>query len=326
MNLDLRPLTVSEFLDRTFSIYRHRFLLFVGLMAPQAVLALVTSLVANWISHSFSSDPNVDPLKLIVPLMIGGGALIVLMVLHYAVYALGSGATAAAVSDLYGRLQPEIGSAYRAAWRRVGPLLWLTFQISVRLFLVLLLCLGPPFALFFAAVAAEPTGTSAAVLGAVSALLLLFSMVVAMVVVIYMILRYAVAVPAVVLEPIGARAALRRSIALMRGRMLAALLLTACTVAVSVAASVMLQTPFAIGAMAVGPETKTGFLLTMIGTVTGTIGQGLTSPLIVIGMAVLYFDARVRHEALDLQIMTDALAAPVPSPAPGLTPVAPPPL
>ena len=30
MNLDLRPLTVSEFLDRTFSIYRHRFLLFVG--------------------------------------------------------------------------------------------------------------------------------------------------------------------------------------------------------------------------------------------------------------------------------------------------------
>ena len=44
MNLDLRPLTVSEFLDRTFSIYRHRFLLFVALMSPQAVLSLVAAL------------------------------------------------------------------------------------------------------------------------------------------------------------------------------------------------------------------------------------------------------------------------------------------
>ena len=55
-NLDLRPLTVSEFLDRTFSIYRHRFLLFVGLMSPQAVLSLVATLAWGWASASFTRD------------------------------------------------------------------------------------------------------------------------------------------------------------------------------------------------------------------------------------------------------------------------------
>ena len=60
MNLDLRPLTVSEFLDRTFSIYRHRFLLFVALMAPQAVLSLVAALAWGWASASFT---NVEGLR-----------------------------------------------------------------------------------------------------------------------------------------------------------------------------------------------------------------------------------------------------------------------
>ena len=57
MNLDLRPLTVSEFLDRTISIYRHRFLLFVGLMSPRAVLSLFATLA--WAaSTSFTNSTD----------------------------------------------------------------------------------------------------------------------------------------------------------------------------------------------------------------------------------------------------------------------------
>jgi hypothetical protein len=325
MNLDLRPLTVSEFLDRTFSIYRHRFLLFVGLMAPQAVTAMATSLIANWLQYAVA-NPGRDPLTLVGPLLIGGSLVLILMLVHYAVYAIGTGAAVAAVSTLYGRLEPDFASSYRAAWHRVGPLLWLTFLIALRIAAVMLLCMVPTFALIIAAAAMTSGGASGAAAGIASVLLMLLAMLVAFVTVVYLILRYAVALPSLMLESIGARAAIRRSIALMRGRMLAGLLLTFCTVAVSVAASAMLQTPFVAGSLVAGPETRTGFLLTMIGTVTGSIGQGLTSPLIVIGMAVLYFDARVRHEALDLQIMTDALAPPDPPPAPGLAPVAPPPL
>ena len=65
MNLDLRTLTVSEFLDRTFSIYRHHFLLFVALMSPQAVLSLVATLAWGWASASVTSSKDLQFEKLI---------------------------------------------------------------------------------------------------------------------------------------------------------------------------------------------------------------------------------------------------------------------
>ena len=42
----------------------------------------------------------------------------------------------------------------------------------------------------------------------------------------------------------------------------------------------------------------------------GTIGHTLTAPVLVIGVAVLYYDLRVRKEALDLQVMMSALDTP----------------
>ena len=65
---------------------------------------------------------------------IGG---LVFTIVHWILYVLGVGATTAAVSDLYGRMTPDIGSAFRAAARRLGPLLWLTFLMAVRIFGVL---------------------------------------------------------------------------------------------------------------------------------------------------------------------------------------------
>ena len=56
----------------------------------------------------------------------------------------GVGATTAAVSDLYGRMTPDVSSAFRAALRRLGPLLWLTFLMGVRVFGVIAACLVPP--------------------------------------------------------------------------------------------------------------------------------------------------------------------------------------
>jgi len=45
----------------------------------------------------------------------------------------------------------------------------------------------------------------------------------------------------------------------------------------------------------------------MVGALCGTIGHTLTAPIMVIGVAVLYYDFRVRKEALDLQVMISAL-------------------
>lgn len=54
-NLDLRPLSVGEILDRTFTIYRNYFVVFIGISAiPQLlVLALNLAQVAVWRPRAF---------------------------------------------------------------------------------------------------------------------------------------------------------------------------------------------------------------------------------------------------------------------------------
>jgi hypothetical protein len=323
MNLDLRPLTVSEFLDRTFSIYRHRFLLFVALMAPQALLSLVAAMLWTWATASLQTTDDFRPEKLVALIVGAGIGGVVFTIVHWVLYVLGVGATTAAVSDLHGRMHPEFGPSFGAAFRRLGPLLWLTFLMTVRIAGVFLACAFFPGVLIGLAggMAALRPGSSpvAIVLVTIGFVLLGLALVVALGFALFMGLRYALAIPAVVLEPIGGREAIRRSIRLMRGFFGHAFLLMICGAFVTWAASMVLQVPFVIAALVAGPETRTGFWLNMAGTATGTAGQTMTAPLGAIGVVVLYFSARVRHEALDLQVMTQALA-PVPVPGAGVAP------
>jgi hypothetical protein len=329
MNLDLRPLTVSEFLDRTFSIYRHRFLLFVGLMAPQAVLSLAFALVWGWATVSMQGAA--PELGTMVALAVGAGLGFVLFLLaNWVLYVLGVGATTSAVSDLYGRLTPDVGAAFSAAKGRLGPLLWMTFLMAVRLFGVLALCAMPGGLLLGLAGGANAfeLGSTASVAVLVTALVVLgLGSLIGFGIMLFMALRYAVAIPAVMLEPIGGREAIRRSIRLTRGLLLRALLLMICAGIIGYAAAMVLQMPFVIAMVVVGIETRTGFWLNMAGTATGMAGRTMTAPIVAIGVVVLYFEARIRHEAFDLQVMTEALA-PVPVPpavAPGFA-TAPPPV
>ena len=77
--------------------------------------------------------------------MIGAGiGGLLFTIAHWVLYVLGVGATTAAVSDLYGRMTPDVGSAFSAATRRLGSLLWLTFLMAVRMLGVLAACLIVP--------------------------------------------------------------------------------------------------------------------------------------------------------------------------------------
>ncbi len=329
MNLDLRPLTVSEFLDRTFSIYRHRFLLFVGLMAPQALLSLVAALIWGWATASMRTSADFE-LERAVGVLIGAGIGVLLFTIaHWVLYVVGVGATTVAVSDLYGRMTPDVGSAYAAATRRLGSLLWLTFLMAVRLLGVLVACLFIPGVVLGAAggmtALQSPNTTVVGSLAVAGFVLMMLGMTVAVGIVLFMALRYGVAIPAVVLEPIGGRDAIRRSVRLTRGLLGRAFLLMICAAVVSWVAAMVLQMPFAIAMLVAGPETRTGFWLNMTGIATGTAGQTITAPIVAIGVVVLYFEARIRHEALDLQVMTEALAPAPPPAGPGFV-AAPPPV
>lgn len=328
MNLDLRPLTVSEFLDRTFSIYRHRFLLFVGLMAPQAVLSLIAALIWGWAQSSLRTPQDFEIESLAVLVVGASIGAVLFTILHWVLYVLGAGGIASAVSDLYGRARPDVGSAFSAATRRLGPLLWATFLMAIRVFGVLAVSMLPGAILLGLSGGAnvlqpDSTGTWASLL-IVGIFVFSLGASIGFGVMLFMGLRYAVAIPSVVLEPIGGRDAIRRSIRLTRGLLGRTFLLMICGAVITYAAAMVLQVPFVIGMLVAGPETRTGFWLNMAGTATGAAGQTLTAPIFAIGVVVLYFEARIRHEALDLQVMTEALAPPAMPAVPGYAPVPPP--
>src|ERR1700676_3927139 len=92
----LRPLTLGEILDRTFTLYRRNFLLFVGISAIPQTLILGINVISLLLGTNVSGRafPRVG---------IGLGVVIGLLVFIATVlaYFLSQGATILAVKDLY---------------------------------------------------------------------------------------------------------------------------------------------------------------------------------------------------------------------------------
>ncbi len=127
---------------------------------------------------------------------------------------------------------------------------------------------------------------------------------------IWVVLRYAVSVPAAVLEDESATEAIRRSIVLTKGSLLRVFVLVAFTMVITYAVLAIFQGPFLFAAAMAGPDSSTFFWMNLLGTVTGSIGGAFTAPLMIVAFAVLYYDLRVRNEGLDLQLMLAGLDAP----------------
>ena len=59
-----------------------------------------------------------------------------------------------------------------------------------------------------------------------------------------------------------------------------------------------------------GEETTTAFWFRIAGLVFGTIGGTFSAPFGVVGLALMYYDLRIRKEAFDLQHMLNTLDPP----------------
>jgi hypothetical protein len=233
-------------------------------------------------------------------MVIGGSIVFVLISVAYLVaYMVTLGATTVAVSELYTGRHASIGSAYGRVRGQVGRLMWLFILIAVRLFG--LFAAGMAVVLMFSMGAALGIGggTGAALTG----LGVILGMLAMMLACFIFALRYAVAVPALVLENIPARAAIRRSISLTRGSLARAAVLAVFATIIAYAALFLLQGPFAIGMVMAGPGTPTATWFSLMGAVAGTIGNAITGPIMIVALAVFYYDVRIRKEGLDLQLM-----------------------
>jgi glycerophosphoryl diester phosphodiesterase family protein len=305
MAFDLRPLSLGELLDRSFSLYRRHFWLFVGIMALPSLIALGFGVVVAVFNPQPVNPESVaagetQPAEILGAVAWFVAAMIGMLIVYFIAYAVALGATTVAVSELYLGRPITIRAAYAPLRGKVGRLALLLVLLGVRM-------IGVLFLGFLAVGIAVAVGTIGSPILAV--LVMLAGMAAALALWVWVILRYAVSVPAAVLEDETATSAIQRSIDLTRGSLGRVLVLLMFTMIITYAVLAIFQGPFLIAAAMAGPESSGGFWFNLLGTITGSIGGAFTAPLMIVAFAVLYYDLRVRREGLDLQLMLSNLEA-----------------
>jgi hypothetical protein len=116
-DLDLRPLSLGEILDRTFSLYRRNFLLFIGITAIPQLMVLASNLAQTLWKGSVAS--KAAPGQMIA---MGATLVIVGLIIYFVAYLFAHGATVYAVSDLYLGRSTSIGASLRRMQGQAGIL------------------------------------------------------------------------------------------------------------------------------------------------------------------------------------------------------------
>jgi Membrane domain of glycerophosphoryl diester phosphodiesterase len=283
----LRPLSLGELLDRTFSLYKENFLLFFGVMVWPSLLAIAVGLL-NTTLRAMVLKPGV---KNVAVAGFGiGGAMILFALAYWVAYTLALGATTFAVSDVYLGRTATIGESYRKMRGSVWRLSRLFAYIAVQIFVLMVLMV----------IAMSLVSVLGAAVRIIATVVLFLALIV---VPVWMVLRYSVAVPALMLETLKARAAARRSVQLMKGNFGRAFLLILLMAIIAAVTAMVFQGPFMAAAILMASKGQPSVLLMGLGTVFGGLGGALAAPLIMIGLVLLYYDIRVRKEAFDLQLL-----------------------
>ena len=275
--LRLRPLEVGDLLDETFRMYRRHFGLFAGISVILAVpSAALVGLLLGWFSLLLQSSSATSAN---VPVGVGATAFFVVIVAAALVVNLlilpfsHAAVTYAACESALGRPVTP-GAVFQGVLRRYFPLLgyFLLFNVYTA-YLAILLCLAP-------------------------FILWLWGFV----------LWIAVA-PVMFVENIGLGAAIGRSRQLLQGRwwrtFLILFLIGVIYEVVALALGAFLQLGQALLAIFVSP-----FIAATISAASGVLVQALIAPIVQIVVVLIYFDLRVRQEALDLFQVAYRIAAP----------------
>jgi hypothetical protein len=298
----LRPLGIGDIVDRVFSVYRQRPILFIALAAvPYLALFLVIGGIAlslgsllaplgpyiDALSDSLTVTTGTPPNVPITPAI--GTAIVTLIVLGvigglisvlFLSVQIGSLVDAAAARYL-GR-ETTVGASFRAGLR-VAPKI-----IATGLMLFLSLTVGWLVLFVLLALANNALLATVGILGGLVATVFVFA-------------SWLVAPVVVSLEPIGPLHAVRRSWWLSKGhrwRILGLqLLLTVLQLVLSTLISFIFVAAFI----------SDDVLRLVLQNIVNVIATVLWAPIEWGTFTILYFDLRVRKEALDLQLAAEAL-------------------
>lgn len=307
MQVNLRPLTLGEVLDQTAQLYRDNFLLFAGISAVYAGMLLVLGLVEIGLEAALQAAHLTMAVQWVVRISAGASVLVAFVAAGTAV-----AANNRAVGWLHIGMPASIRAAYADILPRLGRYLWLMTITAFFVWLPLaVLYVGYAVFLF---IYAHPTGMPAQpgitprpeaamrllMVSGVFGLLLLPAGAYTIV----MALRYALAVPACVMEDLKARAAIRRSIALTRGSRGRIFVLGLLAIAIQMGLLLLTQTFFVVTELRHHGAASPGLrvLQQMVAFLTNT----LVGPIYATGLTLFYFDQRVRQEGYDIERMMEA--------------------
>lgn len=320
MSVELRPLSLGELLDRTFTYYREHFWTFVGIMAPAEAVAVAATLVlqALGIQAVLRQGPGpVTPSQQFAAFGAFFSALSITVLISLFVHSIALGATSVAVSKIHLGSRITITEAYRSLKDSVGRIVGLYgLYILIVIGAYIAVALAILVVAGIAAGAARLLGVSGAAMGIVVALIMIPALIAIVVLATIVCMRYTLAVPALVLEKLGPGKALGRSSRLAQGRtgqiFLACLLMYLILAVVSAA----IQTPFWVAGLLMG--FKFGHNPTWLvapAAVAGGAGAVVGYPFLTIVLTLFYYDSRVRKEGFDLQFMLSSMGpAPVADP------------
>jgi hypothetical protein len=292
----LRPLSLGEILDRSFAVYRANFWLFVGIAVLSSVVQLVANAVLLVIYRGVIPHPKApfDLSYLVTGQQIGG---LIATLLFFLAAAVTQAATVWALSEVYLGRRTTIGDSLRGVigrWLRfVGIGLWQAWSV---LWLPLLLVI--PAALLMRkgqfGVAGAFAGGTLIFLGATGGLA--FGVIA--------LLRNSLAVQAAVVEGLKVRKAMRRSKVLAagaKGRIFVVYLITWCLFLVVGIVEMPLALIVGLGAL----KGERHLLAQVVILFVNFIARSMVTPVMMIGLSLVYFDQRVRQDGLDLLLMLD---------------------
>ncbi|MFE6163761.1 hypothetical protein ACFQ7F_33150 [Streptomyces sp. NPDC056486] len=304
--IPLRPLGVGEILDGAVSTMRTYWRTVLGISLAVAVFTeiIVILLQGLVLDDSASTDAIDDPSATVGELTRALGDTLLSSGVILLITLLGTIVATALLTMVTSRAVLGKSVTTAEAWQDAKPQLPRLIGLTLLLPLIgaAVVAVGTLPGVLIAVAGATDAGISLAVLGGLGALI----------VAIWLLVRFSLASPALMLEKQGVKKSMTRSVKLVRGswwRVFGIQLLAA--IIANVVASIIVI-PFTLIAGALSGDGVTGFLdsgtgdlgwtFLIVSGVGSVIGSMLTFPITAGVTVLLYIDQRIRREALDLEL------------------------
>ncbi|MFJ8104159.1 glycerophosphoryl diester phosphodiesterase membrane domain-containing protein [Streptomyces sp. NPDC096132] len=321
--IPLRPLGVGEILDGAVSTMRTYWRTVLGIsltvaIVTEIIVVLLQGLVLDGTTDTSAlNDPSAtldEQTRAMGDLLLNSG-VILLITLVGTIFATAL-LTAVTSRAVLGK-PVTLGDAWRDARPRVPRLFGLIF-----LLLLIAGAVGAAGALpgvLVSAAGAEEAGAALSVLGSLGAVL----------VALWLLVRFSLASPTLMLEKQGIKKAMSRSAKLVRGSWWRVFGIQLLALIIANIVATIVVVPFALAGAALSGSGISGLVdgtgdygwtYLIVSGVGSVIGSMITFPIAAGVVVLLYIDQRIRREALDLELARAAGVQGYGSPEPSTTP------